>query len=810
SGDVQGGVSFNYTTNDGTATAGSDYTAVSGTETFTGTNGETITISVPILEDTLVEGSENFTLDLSALTNSSVTFSDDQGLGTITDNDNAAVTIEDVTVNENATNAVFTITLNNAVAGGTDVTYSFTDVTATGGNVDYDSTSGTVTFVGTAGETQQFNVAINDDTIVEGTETFNVALSASNPLVDDSDGAVGTINDNDNLEVSVVATTAAAAEGGADGEFTVSLNTVSATDTTVTIGYTGSATSPSDYSLTGANGTTTVVIPAGSTTAVINVGVVNDDLLEGDETVIATISAVSNGTIGTASDTVTITDNDAASVTIEDVTVNEATGNATFTITLNGSVAGGTDVTYSFTDGTATGGNTDYDSTSGSVTFAGTDGETQTFNVVITNDAIVEGDETFTVNLSASNALVTDTDTAIGTITNDDTATVSVNDVTIAEDGTNADFTVTLNGDVAGGVSFNYTTNDGTATAGSDYTTTSGTRTFTGTNGETITISVPITNDTTVEGDETFTLDLSNLTNTGVTFSDDQGLGTITDNDSATVAVSDVTVAEDGVNADFVVTLTGDVQGGVSFNYTTNDGTALAGSDYTATSGTQTFTGTNGETITISVPITNDTIVEGDETFTLDLSNLTSTSVTFSDNQGLGTITDNDGASVAINDVSIAEDGVNAVFTVTLTGDVQDGFTLNYTTNDGTATAGSDYTTASGSLSFTGTTGETRTITVPITNDTTVEGDETFTVDLSGLSNAGVTFSDAQGLGTITDNDSATVSVSDVTVDESTATADFTVTLSGDVQGGVSFNYTTNDGTATAGSDYTAVSGTET
>ncbi|WP_170114188.1 Calx-beta domain-containing protein, partial [Kangiella spongicola] len=810
SGDVQGGVSFNYTTNDGTATAGSDYTAVSGTETFVGNLGESITISVPILEDTLVEGSENFTLDLSALTNSSVTFSDDQGLGTITDNDNAAVTIEDVTVNENATNAVFTITLNNDVAGGTDVTYSFTDVTATGGNVDYDSTSGTVTFVGTAGETQQFNVAINDDTIVEGTETFNVALSASNSLVDDSDGAVGTINDNDSLVVSVAATAAAAAEGGANGEFTVSLNTVSATDTTVTIGYTGSATSPSDYSLTGANGTTTVVIPAGSTSATINVGVVDDNLLEGDETVIATISSVSNGTIGTATDTVTITDNDVASVTIEDVTVNEAAGNANFTITLNGSVAGGTDVTYSFTDGTATGGNTDYDSTSGTVTFAGTDGETQTFNVAITNDTIVEGDETFTINLSASNALVTDTDTAIGTITDDDAATVTVNDVTENEAAGSIDFTVTLNGDVVGGVSFDYTTNDGTATAGSDYTTTSGTRTFAGTNGETITISVPITNDTTVEDNETFTLDLSNLTKSGVTFSDAQGLGTITDNDSATVAVSDVTVAEDGVNADFVVTLTGDVQDGVSFNYTTNDGTALAGSDYTATSGTQTFTGNDGETIIISVPITNDTIVEDNETFTLDLSNLTSTSVSFSDDQGLGTITDNDSASVEINDVTIAEDGVNAVFTVTLTGDVQDGFTLNYTSNDGSATAGSDYTTASGSLSFTGTTGETHTITVPITNDTTVEGDETFTVDLSGLSNASVTFSDAQGLGTITDNDSATVSVNDVTVDESTATADFTVTLSGDVQGGVSFNYTTNDGTATAGSDYTAVSGTET
>ena len=811
-GDVQGGVSFDYTTNDGSATAGSDYTATSGTDTFAGTDGETIVISVPITDDVLVEGTEDFTFDLSNLTTGGVTFSDDQGLGTIVDNDVSSVTVEDVTVDEDAGNATFTITLNGAVAGGTDVTYSFSDNTATGGGTDYDSTAGSVTFAGTDGETQTFTVAITDDAIVEGDETFNVALTASNPLVDDTDGAIGTITDDDNLVVSIAATTAAAAEGGADGEFTVSLNAVSTTDTTITIDYAGTAISPDDYNLTGASGTTTVVIPAGATSAVVNVGVVNDNLLEGDETVVATITTVSNGTIGTATDTVTIADNDNASVTVEDVTVTEAAGTATFTITLNGAVAGGTDVNYSFTDGTATGGNTDYDSTAGTVTFTGTDGETQTFTVAITDDAIVEGDETFTVNLDAVNALVTDTDTALGTITDNDNATVTVNDVTIDEAGGNAIFTVTLNGDVAGGVSFDYTTNDGSATvADGDYTAVSGTETFTGTDGETITISVPILNDAIVEGDETFTLDLSNLNNAGVTFADDQGQGTITDNDNATVAINDVTVNEADGTADFTVTLTGDVQGGVSFDYTTNDGTAtVADGDYTATSGSDTFTGTDGETITISVPITDDAIVEGTENFTVDLSNLNNGSVTFSDDQGQGTITDNDNATVAINDVTIAEDGMNAIFTVTLTGEVQGGFTLDYTTNDGSAAAPGDYTTDAGTLTFAGTPGETQTITVPIINDNTVEGNETFTVDLSALSNGSVTFADDQGLGTITDNDAATVSVNDVTVNEADGTADFTVTLTGDVQGGVSFDYTTNDGSATAGSDYTATSGTDT
>ncbi|GAA4356577.1 hypothetical protein GCM10023151_04630 [Kangiella marina] len=806
-GDVQDGVSVDYATADNTALAGSDYTTATGTLNFTGTNGEQQTIIVTITDDAVAETAESYFVNLSNTSNTSVTLADGQGIGIINDNDSATVAVNDVTVAEDGINAVFTVTLTGDVQGGVSFNYTTTDGTAVAGS-DYTATSGTESFTGTNGETITINVPITDDAVVEGSEGFTLDLSdLDNTSVTFTDNqGQGTITDNDNLEVSVAATTAAATEGVANGQFTVSLNTTSATDTTVTIDYNGTAIDPDDYGLTGASGTTSVTIPAGSTTAVVSVNVVDDNLLENNETVVATISAVSNGSIGTASDTVTISDNDSASVTVADVSVDEAANSATFTITLNGAVEGGTDVNYSFTDGSATGG-TDYNSTAGSVTFTGADGETQTFAVAITDDTLVEGTETFTVNLDAVNALVTDTDTATGTIIDDDGASISIDDVTIAEDGTNATFTITLSGDVQNGFNLDFTTADGTATAGDDYTAVSGTRSFVGNDGETVTINVPITNDAVVEGNETFTLDLSNLDNTGVAFADDQGLGTITDNDSATVAVNDVTVAEDGINAVFTVTLTGDVQGGVSFNYTTTDGTAVAGSDYTATSGTETFTGTNGETITINVPITDDAVVEGNEGFTLDLSNLDNTSVTFSDNQGQGTITDNDTATVAIDDVSIGEDGSNATFTVTLTGDVQDGFTLNYATNDGTAVAGSDYTAASGSLSFNGTNGETQTITVPITDDAIVEGNEGFTVDLSGLSNASVSFSDAQGAGTITDNDTASVAVNNVTVAEDGINAVFTVTLTGDVDGGVSFDYATTDGTATAGSDYTATSG---
>ena len=112
------------------------------------------------------------------------------------------IAVADVTGDE-GTGLEFTVTLNNAVAGGFDVSVNFTDGTATGGTAplaapeDYADDAVTLTFLGTAGETQTFTVATLDDAVVEGAETFTVSLSASHANVDDSDTAVGTIIDND-------------------------------------------------------------------------------------------------------------------------------------------------------------------------------------------------------------------------------------------------------------------------------------------------------------------------------------------------------------------------------------------------------------------------------------------------------------------------------------------------------------------------------------------------------------------------------------------------------------------------------------
>ncbi|WP_343488482.1 Calx-beta domain-containing protein [Allomuricauda sp. d1] len=109
------------------------------------------------------------------------------------------------------------------------------------------------------------------------------------------------------------------------------------------------------------------------------------------------------------------------------------------------------------------------------------------------------------------------------------------------------------------------------------------------------------------------------------------------------------------------------------------------------------------------------------------------------------------GAQINVNDVTVDESAGTATFTATHSGANTSGFfTVNYTTQDGSATAGSDYSTNTGTLSFNGTSGDTDQITVSILNNAGVELDETFTIQLTGSSNSSIDISDT-GTGTITE-----------------------------------------------------------
>lgn len=163
--------------------------------------------------------------------------------------------------------------------------------------------------------------------------------------------------------------------------------------------------------------------------------------------------------------------------------------------------------------------------------------------------------------------------------------------------------------------------------------------------------------------------------------------------------------------------------------------------------------------------------------------------------------------SFSVSDASAAE-GSSLVFTVTRTGSTTASYSVNYATADGTATAASDYSAVSGTLTFAPS--ETST-TVPVAtiNDTSVESSEAFYLNLSGAS-GGATISDPQGVGTISDDDIApppSFAISDASAIEGGGLT-FTVTKTGSISTSFSVSYATANGTATAGSDYSAVSGT--
>ncbi|MCH8094369.1 MAG: right-handed parallel beta-helix repeat-containing protein [Chloroflexi bacterium] len=623
------------------------------------------------------------------------------------------------------------------------------------------------------------------------------------------------------ISAAVTVGNVSAAEG-AGLTFTVTLDNavagpfnvnVTLTDASATGGAAPLA-SPEDY-----NNVVAALNFAGTTgeTQQFTVNTLDDLVLEGTETFSVSLNATDPLVTDTDTGIGTITDNDTAAITVNSISATEGSG-LLFTVTLDNAVQAGFNVNVTLTDGTATGGAAtlvypeDYDNVVATLNFAGTAGESQQFTVATLDDAALEGTETFTVSLNATDPLVTDTDTGTGTITDNDGAQVTVDSISAAE-GSGLLFTVTLDNAVASAFQVNVTLADASATGGAaplaypeDYDNIVAALNFVGSAGETRQFTVSTLDDVFLEGAETFILSL-NATDPLVTDTD-TGIGTLTDNDSAEVTVANVTEIE-GTGLLFTVTLDNAVQSGFNVNITLVDASATGGAaalvypeDYDNVVAALVFTGTAGETQQFTVDTLNDLVLEGTETFTASLSS-TNALVTDTDTAA-GIITDNDSAQVTVDDISVAE-GSGLTFTVTLDNAVQAGFNVNVTLTDVSATGGAaaliypeDYDNVVAALVFTGTAGETQQFTVDTLNDLVLEGTETFTVGLSST-NALVTDTDT-GTGTITDNDSAAVTVDNVTASEGGGLL-FTVTLDSATAGAFTVNVSLVDVSATGGSD---------
>jgi len=213
-------------------------------------------------------------------------------------------------------------------------------------------------------------------------------------------------------------------------------------------------------------------------------------------------------------------------------------------------------------------------------------------------------------------------------------------------------------------------------------------------------------------------------------------------------------VAENAGTVTIVAQRTGGSDGQITVNYATANGTATAGSDYTAAANTLTWPAGDMTNKSFNVSITDDALNEANETFTATLSGPTCNAVLGANTVDTVTINDNDvQPSLSINSIGLAEGNAGTTpftFTVTLSAPSGQTVMVNYATADGTATQPGDYASTSGTLTFNpGVT--TQPITVNVVGDTTFEPNETFTVVLSGASNAAIGTN--PGTGTIQNDD---------------------------------------------------------
>jgi hypothetical protein len=476
-------------------------------------------------------------------------------------------------------------------------------------------------------------------------------------------------------------------------------------------------------------------------------------------------------------------------------------------------------------------------------------GETsRPITISVLGDTTFESLETFFVNLSNPQGVTLGDDQAIGQILNDDspTAVLTVSNVRhtegIAGERRSAEFTLTLSSPPSASVSVSYATADGTArTSEQDYLEQNGTVTFLP-GQQTASITIPVLGDGTVETDETFFLNLGNLTGNAV-FGNDQGTATIVNDDIARpgITISDV-ILEEGVVSqrtrfEFEVSLSApatSATGPIQVQYQTTNGSAQGtapgvfgddgnlivnpNADFELQSGTLIFA--PGElTKRIVVIVTGDGRVEPDETFFVNLTSASANAV-IADDQALATILNDDFElpGIRVSDARIVEGspGQRTLIDVelSLSAPASSSVFVDYSTANGSATlAGLDYESRTGTVEFMPTE-LVKTVRLTVLGDGTEEADETFFLNLTGISSNAM-LTDDQAAVTIVNDDvlliTPDISISDVTQVEGNNGAlpkfQFTVSLSAAASTPVTVDFSTAEGTANS-SDFIARSGT--
>jgi uncharacterized protein len=760
-----GGVTFDIATADGTAqddnpvAEDNDYVAqaLTGQSIPMGSTGP-FNFTVTINNDNIREGNETFFVNVTNITGAAA--GDTQGTGTLTDDDTPALSIDNVSMTEGDSGTVtysFTVSLNQAAPfGGVTFDIATADNSATTADGDYVGRTLTSQTIAAGLTSYTFEVTVNGDAAVEPDELFLVNVTnVTGATVGDGQG-VGTITNND------VPPTPAASIGDAtivEGDrgvsylsFTVTL--AQAPSGPVTIDYAtsnGTATAGSDYLATSGQ----LSFAAGETTATVRIPIIGDENGEGSEAFTVTLSNPSGATLSDATATGTITDNDGKSYfslaggSFEERWTDTSRINTTdnwdgvpYIIgylgdidsgsptavdprSYTGPALGAVDVIPNLTATTSTsGGVGEFQLTDPTIGLQGS-GSADAPSIVLFMDSSGRSDIRLQANLR-------DIDT-----TGDNAA-----------QPINVQYRTSPTGDwinVPGGYFTDVTTgSSATQVTALDILLPAGAN-----NSPTLQIRILTTN--AASNDEWVGID-------DIVVTSQPG--------GASVSIADAAVYEGSGGTtpiSFSVTRSGDTSLASSVDWQASFG----GGPFDAESGDfapgETFTGTVAfapdETVaTITLDIQADANPEGDDLFSITLSNPVNTAI--GDGTAYGSIVNDDGPPplLTISDPVVTEGNAGTsvmTFTVTRSGGTG-AFTVDYHSENGTATAGSDYVAASGTLSFAE--GEnTKTVEVTVNGDTLPELSETVLLQLSNPTGFAL-ITDATGTGTISGDDPILIS----------------------------------------------------
>lgn len=602
---------------------------------------------------------------------------------------------------------------NSDGSGNVLVHFATSDGTATNG-INYLGISTNVVFA--PGEVlRTVLVPVLDDFVVKPDLTANLTLSSPTPPATLGNQSTATLTiSNDDNSVSFSSATYAQVKNTPTGIAVIDIVRNGGVNSSASVDYftptNGTAVIGTDYYPT--NGT--VTFNPGISDVQIQVPVINNGLVEGNKTVLLALTNAVNTILASPSNAVlTIIDTVSApgqlSFEATNYVVSETDGNAYVTVIRTNGSSGSVSVNYSIVPGTALP-VVNYVDASGSVTFG--NGEiAKTIAVQLVNNSQVQGTVNFSVVLSnpTGGATLTPPTATTVSILDNDTGVSFLNATNyVSETNGFGSIVVQRIGNISNAFQVNFTTTNGTALAGTNYTTTAGTLSFV--SGEVFkNISVPLFNQHTPTN-LTFGVTLSAPVpaqllapsnalvvlqggNAGLSFTN----STLSVFKNVGVVALPVICNNPGLEPIIVDSNTIPL----SVSYFTADGTAIAGQDYTVTSGTLIFTNGIG-TNYIFVPIINNSLITGSRTFTVCLTNATATGkVTWPSNQVVTIIDSNSGLSFSRPAYTALKTDASASITVLRTDNTNTTSSVSFATADGTAIAGADYFPTNGTIIFT-------------------------------------------------------------------------------------------------------------